>query len=409
MVKCRVSKEIDNIPNYTCTYNEDYIETSKKKIKMETILELEKTINDYENYPRLNDLLQHINTIQFISYESLRKMCYMMENGFFDDYIVDYKLNHQKTDVEKYLDDFCEKYEFKKHKHNVKYIRWEKIYTTDGCLRYNLEDILLFEKNLPKYVNKKATRRDIMKDLNIQGVSDLIYNYKEGVFTEWLKLYQSDDYIYNHHIRKINYKQNCKNLDVIGLDDNGGIRHGRRYVSHSYNIQDIIKCKNELDNFKDYPTIQSFSTILGTDNISVLERIVWNVEEGTYDDLIDEYNTGSTSIDLNEYYNLTNVEEYRITGLSEGGLAKNGLLTGFNNRTCNVHDTFFKYRDAKGGEHTSRFSLEDVKRINLALRTCSEEYVTLRALNKLAPNIDYTTLKRVLKTLSTGRFNKYFV
>lgn len=205
------------------------------------------------------------------------------------------------------------------------------------------------------------------------------------------------------HKRKI-YHQYCTEYMIQNIQDNHFLYANG--IKSKYTIQDIIRLKKEIPNFKDYPTNSSLGRLINSTIKSTYSRIIWNTEEGIYDKWIQKYKNKNTKTPINKKI-VSKFIDNRLTHIEPFHIVECKHITGtqtLHNRK--PYEQYFTYKDKNNGIHLSVFSKTDVKRLKEAYE--NKEYIHLKDYQKLTPKLGNKTIRRLLATIITGRFNKFF-
>ena len=178
----------------------------------------------------------------------------------------------------------------------------------------NIKDIVKIKYNITKYYHDGLTLVDIAKKYNVTNKNSmyrLVWNVEEGLFDEVIQKYQNNTYDYvkksqpstEGHLYKIKAKRNSRPYSKIELLPNGDLVIKGRTMP--YTIKNVIDLKNTLKSYHEdgYKISKIMSLYPNITNLNTMYRLVWNIEEGVFDDTIEEYlNTlkSSSSKNVNE-------------------------------------------------------------------------------------------------------------
>lgn len=397
----RIAQKI-KLPNYI--YKGEYVSTSNKKYYMNTLVELKKIIDDYETFPDLGSLLNHLNNFQFLSQESLRKLCYGMERGVFDDFINDY-LSPLNLTVRNYLDNYYfNHYSISERLFNITDMVNGNLYNDGRALPFNIMDVIYIRDNLHRYAIGDFIKKEIIEDSGVTNqVNDLLWNLRKGIFDESIKKYEDNPFITLHH-RPVTYIKHVKKMDIFGLRDNRFV-YKNNHLS-PFTVEDLVKVKKELLNFEEYPTNKSLGELLGVSSPNIYNRVIWNLEEEVFDEWIDIYYNGSDdekSIKVYHdtlYNRLKGVEPYKIIEMTNRNLPRRIIMSN------KAYEFYFKYEDKKGHVRVSNFNREDVKKL-IDIYKKSNEYISFETFYNALPNFSELSVRRILKSIILGVFEKY--
>ena len=165
-------------------------------------------------------------------------------------------------------------------------------------LKYNITDIIALKEKIPntkQYPNLKS----ISEGMNISEmtVGSVVWNIEEGYYDEILKQYEEivkpviekklTHKDKRHHIYKLSqsYQVPLKQLKV----DNDGLIYNKINQKLPYNIYDIMEMKKRI-----YSSKKNNISLIYSDfgfNNQLGNKLVWNIEEGYFDNLIEEFNS----------------------------------------------------------------------------------------------------------------------
>lgn len=255
-----------------------------------------------------------------------------------------------------------------------------------------------------RYAIGEFIKKEISEDSGvINQVNDLLWNLREGVFDEWIKKYEDNPFITLHH-RPVTYIKHVKKMDIFGLRDNHFV-YKNNHLS-PFTVEDLIKVKKELLNFEEYPTNKSLGELLGVSSPNIYNRVIWNLEEGVFDEWIDIYYNGSDNEKSIKVYHdtlynrLKGVEPYKIIEMTNRNLPRRVIMSN------KAYEFYFKYEDKKGHVRVSNFNREDVKKL-IDIYKKSNEYISFETFYNALPNFSELSVRRILKSIILGVFEKY--
>ena len=230
------------------------------------------------------------------------RMIWNIEEGTFDELIKKYENNEydyvrpSKTP------------EKDNHLYKIKAERNTKPYTKIGVypdgqitirgrhMSYNIHQVIDIKNNLREYYDKGYSIIKIMECYpsitDINTMYRLIWNIEEGIFDKAIKTYENTEVDTavkesGTHYRSINNSMKKPiNKKHIKMSDGGELYINGRTLK--YTIQDVLLIKERIIDFNKYPTLESIYDFLDISNATG-EILVWRIEEGYFDDLIDEY------------------------------------------------------------------------------------------------------------------------
>lgn len=258
------------------------------KLNDETIKSLK---NDLEQATKINDELDESKNLILKEFENTMDNVNNLMNDKFNELENNIKeLRVENKNTTKVADD---KYVIGKRdsqSYNNLSLRNGKVYNNSHALA-NIVDIIDIKNNLHTFIKNKTSIRSIGKLYNIprHNIYKIIYNIQEGYFDKVIDEYTND----NSHRIYVNTKQyqtvDYKNLVMV----DGAIYHGKKRSSQL--PLDISQISELADDLEDYSNrgleVQDISKIYNLSQF-VMGRIIWNIEEGSFDNLINSFKRG---------------------------------------------------------------------------------------------------------------------
>ena len=191
-------------------------------------------------------------------------------------------------------------------------------FKTHASLSFGLSEVKNIAHKLDYYYEHNFKTEEIGKDNNLSTVTTmrLLYNLKIGTFDKWLNedckevIKPNDETILakktnnssKKHLREVPINLQ-REYTITGLDSYNYFKFVK--TTSSYTIDDVIKIKDAIPNFKDYPTNESLIKLCHNGGRYVNERIIWNIEEGVFDKWISDYSQQPElikNVDWKEYH-----------------------------------------------------------------------------------------------------------
>ena len=258
---------------------------------------IENVIGIKENLKEYNDKGMSLRAIakkHNIGSDVIYRLIWNIEEGVFDEVIAQYKKQREESERK-----HCRKVSDSQKRglniNNIEYNSDGELYSRGRKLHYTIDDIKLLKERIPDFENYPSNS-SLLGDLNIgeYGGSILIWRIEEGYYDELIKKYDNgigvnNDVVdeKNYHIFKLgkSYHTPFDNLQV----GHGGELYSRNNQRLSFTIFDVIELKNRIYSNK-YKVIKELYD--GFDmSRQLCNKIIWNIEEGNFDELIEEYST----------------------------------------------------------------------------------------------------------------------
>ena len=270
---------------------------------IEQIIDIKNKLQEYyTNNLSIKDIgkLYGIN-----SKNAMYRTVWNIEEGYFDDLIKQFesnKNNYNNLKVKEKVDKNSHLFEINAKRNTIPYnnlrVTEKGIIQSHGKdLPYTMNDIILLKNNLKTYFDKGYNVPKILslgvynsiKDLN--GLYRLIWNIEEGYFDDLIKEYDNSPHNHvveekNHFREVVNSRKKPINMNRIKMDNGGQLFINNRKLK--YTIPDILLIKERIVDFKTYPNSKDIYEYLDI-TIPTGEMLIWRIEEGYFDDLIEEY------------------------------------------------------------------------------------------------------------------------
>ncbi len=279
-------------------------------------------------------------------------------------------------------------------------------FKTHQSLSFGLSEVKNIAHKLDYYYEHNFTTEEIGKDNNLSTVTTmrLLYNLKIGTFDKWLTedckeaIKHNNEAIHTKkitnsskkHLRKVPI-QLQREYTITGLDSYNYFKFVK--TTSSYTINDVIKIKEAIPNFKDYPTNESLIKLCHNRG-RVNERIIWNIEEGVFDKWISDYSQQPElikNVDWKEYhpfFKSCNIDKqyqsfYEFKNWDDVGTDKYGNLPG--NYAFNLLDILY-----------IKNRLDDYVNANYNIINIAEDVC-----------LSVAVVNKILFNLANGVFDKY--
>lgn len=280
-------------------------------------------------------------------------------------------------------------------------------FKTHRSLSFGLSEVKNIAYKLDYYYEHNFTTDEIGKDNNLSTVATmrLLYNLKIGTFDKWLTEDCKEAIKHNNeaiHTKKIinSSKKHLREVPIqlqreytiTGLDSYNYFKFVK--TTSSYTINDVIKIKEAIPNFKDYPTNESLIKLCHNGGRYVNERIIWNIEEGVFDKWISDYSQQLEiieNVDWKEYhpfFKSCNIDKqyqlfYEFKNWDDVGTNKYGNLPG--NYAFNLLDILY-----------IKNRLDDYVNANYNIINIAEDVC-----------LSVAVVNKILFNLANGVFDKY--
>jgi len=246
--------------------------------------------NNLQKYYEKGYPISQLVEIHNIKKDTIKKVIYNIEEGTFDKLIEDYdsknEIKSDNTKNHKFKMDASYKVPYKRTLNEK-----GELYANGKKMPYDINDILLLKKSIENPNNKSV--KDVLKDFNGTHLTGcrLIWNIEEGNFDDLIKKWNEG---FNEKTsKKKHYREVPKSLQnpltgKIVLVDGGELFNETSGRTLNYTIQDILTLQENIIDFNNYPTFKSLGEDLKLSETSV-KILIWRIEEGYFDDLINEY------------------------------------------------------------------------------------------------------------------------
>ena len=238
-----------------------------------------------------------------ISTNTIYRIIWNIEEGYFDDVIEEYNKIHSEDEVKKIIDINEGREEKKVHIREVPNslknpISSDMLMETNGSifingrkLKYNMDDVLKLKKNIPN-TEDYPTIASLIEGMEISGYSGamLVWRIEEGYFdiliNEYSKILDKNRKYHIFPLKK-SYQQEFKGFR-LGEDGTIFNTNNRRLP---YTIQDIIEMRKTIYSGR-YTSVNHIADKFDyCCSRSLCLKLIWNIEEGNFDELIEEYSS----------------------------------------------------------------------------------------------------------------------
>lgn len=222
----------------------------------------------------------------------IERVVWNIEEGNFDELIKQYQNNEfHLENNHRIVIPPSQKVEYKR-----RMTKNGQLYSMNGKLMpYTIEDIISLKKEINN--PKNITAKDVLKNFKIayNTGSKLIWNIEEGNFddliNEWEKIKTEKKQMKiveekNTHIRPVSPSLHQKFSNDLKLKNGGELYSGNKKLN--YTIQDVLLLQERIPDFNNYPTFNELKD--GFDmSLNSLRILIWRIEEGYFDDVVQEY------------------------------------------------------------------------------------------------------------------------
>lgn len=282
-----IKKDLESIRQDITKANESCEEQVKElsNIIEDNNKEYEKKLNLLEEkYEELNDKLDKIQSIIKLMNELNEDSTEVPETDVSPEKTV--KPESKKTNKEHLYIFNGEQTLYKKLS-----LKGNKIIGARGEFKFDIEDVINIKNNLKEYHDKGIKVSVIGRKYNIARgtIQRVIYNIEEGVFDDIIEEYQNNKPVVEANSHKIKVAESYRVPYTQTMDSKGNlyISTGKRMP---YTIQDIMELKEavkDTNNHSVNDVLKYFDYSFGT-----ACRLIWNIEEGNFDDLIKDWENG---------------------------------------------------------------------------------------------------------------------
>ena len=272
--------------------------------------------NNIEKYYNEKLSLRAIAHKHGISYDVIYRLVWNIEEGVFDEVIQQYKEENPQpktgakapTQVKEAQRKPAPKKEGSKihYRHvaksqrkplkinSIRYDAEGELYSNNRKLQYNINDIKKLKERIPNF-EEYPSKTSLLADMKIgdYGGNILIWRIEEGLFDKLLEDFDNnqknkdiiEDSTYHIFNLSKSYHIPFDNLKV----GYGGELYSSNNQRLSFTIQDVIELKKRIysNRFKITSELQERFTF----SRQLCNKLIWNIEEGNFDELIDEYNS----------------------------------------------------------------------------------------------------------------------
>ena len=238
-----------------------------------------------------------------ISTDTIYRIIWNIEEGYFDDVIEEYNKIHSEDEVKNIIGTNEGVEEKMVHIREVPNslknpISSDMLMETDGSifingrkLKYNMDDVLKLKKNIPN-TEDYPTIASLIEGMEISGYSGamLVWRIEEGNFDILIKEYSKIlDKNRKYHIfpLKKSYQQKFKGFR-LGEDGTIFNTNNRRLP---YTIQDIIEMRKTIYSGRYTSVNHIVDKFDYCCSRGLCLKLIWNIEEGNFDELIEEYSS----------------------------------------------------------------------------------------------------------------------
>lgn len=265
-----------------------YIYDGNTKIPytLNEIITIKNRIPNTEQYPTITSIFKGI---EFKDYYG-KIVIWNIEEGTLNNILKNYgeqkKTHHRKISSS-----------LQKPQRNLRLCADGRIMSNGHILKYNINDIISLKEKIPN-TKQYPSVKSISEEMNLSHmtVSSVIWNIEEGYYDEIINQYENivkpkikenKDKTKRHHIYKLSpsYQVPLKQLTV----DNDGLIYNKINQKLPYTIYDIMEMKKRIYSSKK-ENISLIYTDFGFNN-QLGNKLVWNIEEGYFDSLIEEFNS----------------------------------------------------------------------------------------------------------------------
>lgn len=212
-----------------------------------------------------------------LNHQTTYRLIWHIEEGFFDELIQEYleKPKDEKEHIRILGDTYCIPY-------GAVTLKKDRVYNKNNLIPYTVHEIKELKERIPN-IKEYTSFKSLFTGMEFKDYTGkiLIWNIEEGNLDDVLNEYDNT----HTHIRQVPESMKKPQRHLKMLDDGKLISNGHTL---KYDIHTIMTLKEKIPNTKQYPTVKS---MMGPFNISYMTvcSLVWNIEEGYYDEIIKEY------------------------------------------------------------------------------------------------------------------------
>ena len=307
-----------NIPNYKPpVLKGERLKSGKRyfSFNITTVINIKNNLQKYYN----NGLtVKEIGEKYDLSNETVSTLIWNIEEGVFDEVISEYENNTATL-----TRDVGESYHFE---YNDLKLVDDKVYYNNKKkpLKYDIREIRLIKERMNDF-DKYPTFKSLFKGMKFRDYPSkvLIYNIELGKFDKLI-----EEYILHEPSHERNVAPSLrKKYDNIILAPNGALKSNGHVLK--FKIQDVIKLKNNINDFVKYPTMTSLINSMGL-SWGTTSTLIWNIEEGVFDELIEKWENGDKD-NLNTKYHIYTVSKSYQHLIKNPILKDNGDIHASNN------------------------------------------------------------------------------
>ena len=276
-----------------------------KKLSFD-ILQVINIKNNLQQYYKKGISIRKIGTLNNISNNNTPyRLIWNIEEGTFDELIKQYQNQGEYTPKKDNIFELTNQKENDEDTNHIRKIppslkkKYDKVVvnqdgsmTSNGhTLKYNIKDIINLKEKIPKTTeypsNKKLT--ETLPQVSEPTALTVIWNIEEGVFDPIIEQYMNKEEetkpsSEKYHIFKMG-KSYQYALENIKVNDEGNL-YTQRNQKLPYNIYDIIELKKRVYSGK--YNLSNIYEDFGY-NQQLGNRIIWNIEEGNFNKVIEEF------------------------------------------------------------------------------------------------------------------------
>ena len=254
---------------------------------------IDDVINIKENLQEYYDdglSIRAIGKLNNVNSDTIYKLIWNIEEGNFDKVINDYLSDPKDVGGDNHYRKVSKTQKRPLNVDSISYDSKGRLFSSGRRLQYTVDDVKELKKRIPDFENY-PNKVDLFEDMSIGefGGMILVWRIEEGYFDKIIEDYDkvNEGVEENWHIFKLKQSYHKPYTDlVVG---HGGVLYSSNNQRLSFTIQDVINLRdkiysNKYTNLSDLKDGFDFSRQL-------FNKIVWNIEEGNFDELIDEYNS----------------------------------------------------------------------------------------------------------------------
>ena len=245
--------------------------------------------NNLKEYKDKNYSLMKIGEIHNIQRGTIQRVIYNIEEGTFDDLIKEYT-NPTNKIPKSHKIQVAKSYQVH---YNQELDDNGNLFKNGRQMPYHIKEIIKLKEAI--YDENIHTLKEVLKDFphNYFTGCRLVWAIEEGDFDELIETWQNKpkkqkDKSKAKHFREVPQSLQNPLSHQLEIIDGGELYNKSWGRSLGYTIQDVLIIQERIPDFNRYPTFEDLSE--GFDmSLNAIKTMVWRIEEGYFDDVIQEY------------------------------------------------------------------------------------------------------------------------